>query len=1568
MDAASFAIDTATGPLKTLAVLDYETKNSYSVIVSVHDGGDSDGNPDTTVDDTIEVTINVTDEEEAGSVALSPAQPVVGTVLTAILTDPDGSISAATWVWASSTDGSTGWTDISVATSASYTPAAGDVGKHLRATVTYTDEEGAGKSAQGVSANTVMAAAPVNHAPAFADDTATLEVAENTSAEENIGGPVTAADPDSGDTLVYSLSGVDAASFDIEAATGQLKTLAALDYESKNSYQVAVEVSDGNLTDTIRVTINVTNVDEAGSVALTPAQPVVGTVLTATLTDPDGSLSGATWVWASSTDGSTGWTDISGAASASYTPVAGDAGKYLRATATYTDGEGAGKSAQGVTHNAVQAAPVTNRAPEFTADMADRNVAENTSAGENIGGPVTAADPDSGDTLVYSLSGVDAASFDIEAATGQLKTLAALDYESKNSYQVAVEVSDGNLTDTIRVTINVTNVDEAGSVALTPAQPVVGTVLTATLTDPDGSLSGATWVWASSTDGSTGWTDISGAASASYTPVAGDAGKYLRATATYTDGEGAGKSAQGVTHNAVQAAPVTNRAPEFTADMADRNVAENTSAGENIGGPVTAADPDSRDTLVYSLLGVDAASFDIEAATGQLKTLAALDYESRRSYQVTVEVSDGMLTDTIRVTINVTDVVETSPPPGGGAGNRPPQLMGSTVVDYSENATGSVGTYTATDPEGAAVRWSLSGEDSDDLSISADGVLSFNASPDFEGPTDADTDNEYEVTIHASDGSLTDTIEVTINVVNVDEPGSVALSLAQPVVGTVLTATLTDPDGSLSGATWVWASSTDGSTGWTDISGATAASYTPVAGDAESYLRATASYTDGEGAGKSAQGVSDNAVEDTINVIDGDEQLGLSGSSAVSYAENGTVPVAGYTATDPEGAGVSWSLSGDDADEFSISAGGVLSFNASPNFEDAQDANAENTYLVTVEVSDGILTDTIEVTINVTDEEELGVVALSPAQPVVGVELTASLSDPDGSVAGVVWQWASSTDGSTGWTDISGATSASSASYTPVTGDVGKHLRATATYTDGEGAGKSAQGVTHNAVQAAPVTNRAPEFTADMADRNVAENTSAGENIGGPVTAADPDSGDTLVYSLSGVDAGSFDIEAATGQLKTRAALDYESRRSYQVTVEVSDGILTDTIGVTINVTDVVETSPPPGGGAGNRPPQLMGSTVVEYSENATGSVGAYTATDPEGAAVRWSLSGEDSDDLSISADGVLSFNASPDFEGPTDADTDNEYEVTIHASDGSLTDTIEVTINVVNVDESGSVALSLAQPMVGLELTATLTDPDGSISDTIWVWASSTDGSTGWTDISGATSRSYTPTADDADSYLRATATYTDGEGVGKSAQAGSDNAVQAAAAAIRATFFPEDTASRSVAENTVAGKGIGAAVVATNAEGDILTYSLSGTDGGFFDLDASTGQLQTNAALDYETKSSYTVVLSVHDGMDVDGNTDTSIDTSIDDTIEVTIGVTDVNEAPGQPTAPTATAGLASLTVSWTEPANTGPAIGDYDYRYRVKSLSQKSLLPCLQQSGATTGVTISEDTATYDYERPC
>ena len=102
-----------------------------------------------------------------------------------------------------------------------------------------------------------------------------------------------------------------------------------------------------------------------------------------------------------------------------------------------------------------------NRAPTFTEGASTtRAVAENTAPGVNIGAAITATDADN-DTLTYTLSGTDAASFSINSSTGQLQTKSALDYETKTTYTVTVTVSDGSLTDTITVTINVTDVDEA---------------------------------------------------------------------------------------------------------------------------------------------------------------------------------------------------------------------------------------------------------------------------------------------------------------------------------------------------------------------------------------------------------------------------------------------------------------------------------------------------------------------------------------------------------------------------------------------------------------------------------------------------------------------------------------------------------------------------------------------------------------------------------------------------------------------------------------------------------------------------------------------------------------------------------------------------------------------------------------------------------------------------------------------------------------------------------------------------------------------------------------------------
>ena len=101
-------------------------------------------------------------------------------------------------------------------------------------------------------------------------------------------------------------------------------------------------------------------------------------------------------------------------------------------------------------------------------------------------------------------------------------------------------------------------------------------------------------------------------------------------------------------------------------------------------------------------------------------------------------------------------------------------------------------------------------------------------------------------------------------------------------------------------------------------------------------------------------------------------------------------------------------------------------------------------------------------------------------------------------------------------------------------------------------------------------SNNAPEFTdGTETTREVAENTAAGENIGDPVAATDDDTTDTLTYRLNGTDADSFAIVSTTGQLKTKAPLDYATKNEYSVTVVVTDGNGgINSIAVTINVTE----------------------------------------------------------------------------------------------------------------------------------------------------------------------------------------------------------------------------------------------------------------------------------------------------------------------------------------------------------------------------------------------------------------
>ena len=312
----------------------------------------------------------------------------------------------------------------------------------------------------------------------------------------------------------------------------------------------------------------------------------------------------------------------------------------------------------------------------------------------------------------------------------------------------------------------------------------------------------------------------------------------------------------------------------------------------------------------------------------------------------------------------------------------------------------------------------------------------------------------------------------------------------------------------------------------------------------------------------------------TINVNDVDEApviskkaLAIAGRRSIDYPENGDRSVATYTAAGPESARATWTLSGVDAADFTIAAG-VLDFRATPNYEAPDDRDGDNEYRITVQARDsGGNTAAHAVTVRVANEDEDGTLTLSPSTANAGVEMTASLTDLDEVVAGSVsWQWARSSSGVSNWSNISGATSNT---YMPGPADSNNYIRATARYTDGHGPGKSENAVSTNAVGG----NSTPVFPAsETGARSVHESATVGTDIGEPVEAEDP--GDTLTYTLGGVDAASFDIVAATGQLQTGVALDAATKSTYTVTVTATDSAgASAEITVTITVTVTTSTS-----------------------------------------------------------------------------------------------------------------------------------------------------------------------------------------------------------------------------------------------------------------------------------------------------------------------------------------------------------------------------------------------------------
>ena len=916
----------------------------------------------------------------------------------------------------------------------------------------------------------------------------------------------------------------------------------------------------------------------------------------------------------------------------------------------------------------------SNAPPVITSSNAF-SVAENTTAVATV----TATDPEFA-TLSYSITGgADQSKFSINASTGVLTFVAAPNFEAptdigaNNVYDVTISVSDGTNAVTQNVAVTVTNVNEAPSITSGAAFNVAENataVTTVTATDPEAaaltySLSGGADQAKFSINASTGvLAFITAPNFEAPTDVGGN--NVYDVVVSVTDGTNA------VTQNMAVTVTNVNESPTNTTGAAF-NVAENTTAVTT----VTGTDPEAA-ALTYSLSGgADQAKFSINASTGVLTFIAAPNFEAptdagaNNVYDVIVSVSDGVnAAVTKAVAVTVTNV------------NESPTNTTGAAFNVAENTT-AVTTVTGTDPEAIALTYAISGgADSAKFTIkAATGVLTFAAAPNFESPTDAGTNNVYDVIVSVSDGvnaAVTKSVAVTVTNVNESPTNTTgaAFNVAENTTA-VTTVTGTDPEAvaltyAISGGVDSAKFTINASTGvLTFIAAPNFEAPTDVG--TNNVYDVIVSVSDGVNAAVT------KAVAVTVTKVN--ESPTNTTGAAFNVAEN-TTAVTTVTGTDPEAVALIYAISGGaDSAKFAINATtGVLTFVAAPDFESPTDVGTNNVYDVIVSVSDGVnaaVTKAVAVTVTDVNETSLN------QPPVITSGATFNVAENTTAVTTVT---ATDPEGNTLTFAISGGADSAKFSINATTGvltfvsapnfeaptDAGPNnvYDVTVSVSDGTNAA-----VTKAFAVTVTNVNESPRITSG-ASFNTAENTTAVTTV----VATDPE-GAALTYSItSGSDRTKFSINPATGVLTFIAAPDFETptdvgtNNVYNLTVSVTDGVSTPaTKALTVTVTNV------------NESPTNTTGAAFNVAENTT-AVTTVTGTDPEAVALTYAISGgADSGKFAINATtGVLTFVAAPNFEAPTDAGANNVYDVIISVSDGvNAAVTKAVAVTVANVNES---------------------------------------------------------------------------------------------------------------------------------------------------------------------------------------------------------------------------------------------------------------------------------------------
>jgi len=1096
---------------------------------------------------------------------------------------------------------------------------------------------------------------PTPNAAPVVTNAATFSVVENTTSAFT----ATATDSDAGDTLTFSLTGTDASLFAIDSSSGVVSFVGAPDFEmpgdagADNVYDVTVNASDGTATATQAVAITVTDVNEAPVItnaAAVSAAENQTVAITAAATDSDGdaltfSLTG-TDASLFAIDATTGVISFVGAPDFE---MPGDAGanNVFDVIVNVSDGTATTTQNLAITVTNVNEAPVITSAAAIS-------VAENSTNVTNVG----SSDVD-GDSLDFTLSGADAALFTIDAA-GALDFVSPPDFEtpgdanSDNVFNITITGTDpGGLTDSQAVAVTVTDVNEApvitSAAAISVAENQTG-ALTAVATDVDAgdtltfSLTG-TDAALFAINASTGVISFVGAPDFEM-PGDGGTNNVFDVVVNVSDGTATTTQAVAITVTDVNEAPVLTVAPTISA--AENQIAVATAS---------ATDVDAGDTLTFSLTGTDAALFAVDAVTGVITFVAPPNFEMpgdagiNNVFDITVNVSDGTLTDSQAVAVTVTDV------------NDAPVITSAAIASIAENAanaTMSAFTAIATDEDGDALTFSLTGADAGDLAIDPmTGVITFVTTPDFEMQLDADLSNDFAVMLNVSDGTTTTTQDFTFNVTNVNEApvfsntGPVSVQENQTDAGI---ATVSDPD--ITDAVTFSLTGADAGLFTIDSTGAisfiTAPDFEmPTDTNMDNVFDIIVNANDG------TLTTTQNAAVTVTNVNDA---LPMITSPLFEVVNENQTAVTTVSAMDVDGDALTFSLTGTDAALFAIDAmTGVVTFLTAPDFEMPGDAGGDGEFNAIVNVSDGTGTTMDNLTVQLFDVNEVPVITSAAAISVAEnqtVVFTPTATDPD--VVDMPMFSLSGTDAALFTVDpITNAITFIGAPDFETPGDAGADNVYDLTLTASDNGGLTdTQAITVTVTD----VNEAPVITSAAAV-SVAENQTAVQTA----VASDVDAGDALTFSLSGTDAGLFAINATTGVITFNNAPDFEMpgdsgmNNVFNVDVTATDiAGLTDTQALAVTVTDISE---PLSVLNFNQPENVLTGQI--FNLTAANTTITTTIAGPDAASIdlfaNAALAGIGASTSSVSginsSSPIVALSSIPDFENPTDVNGDGVFE-----------------------------------------------------------------------------------------------------------------------------------------------------------------------------------------------------------------------------------------------------------------------------------------------------------------------